>query len=160
MNAMPESFHHDRFYLGKRGGEWYVGDREACQGRIAHCTSREKAIRVWRALIAQADAADPVALPTIELESLREAHRDNETCIAELKRGHQEQQEELLRLYVLIDELHSARHNRGFPPKPEPSPPATKKRARKSHACPTRGCSQTDGKPCAYAHCPNREAKA
>lgn len=26
--------------------------------------------------------------------------------------------------------------------------------------CPHPGCTQTDGKPCAYAHCPNREADA
>lgn len=25
--------------------------------------------------------------------------------------------------------------------------------------CTARGCTQTDGKPCAYAHCPNREAR-
>lgn len=31
---------------------------------------------------------------------------------------------------------------------------------RPHHHCAQRGCTQTDGKPCAYAHCPNREAKA
>lgn len=87
MKDMTAAYDHDRFFISHINKEfgWEIGDRECDHTQVAVCSNRAKAIRVWRALIALDGDAQPDAMRTIELDSLRTALAESECAIANLQ---------------------------------------------------------------------------
>lgn len=81
-----EQYHHDRYFIGRPSvcGPWEVGDRENGCDQIAECSSKAKAVRVWRALVAMETPEHP-SLAELEVESLREGLASNEIAYLDLQ---------------------------------------------------------------------------
>jgi hypothetical protein len=127
-------YEHDRYFIGhpSEGGPWEVGDRKNGCDQVAECTSKAKAVRVWRALIA-ADDKDAASTGLAELENadLREGLAHNELAYGELELELGRVRQELGGLQDLVDDLHQARNNGGkVPTRPIEVAPSRKRKAR------------------------------